>query len=257
MVAETEIPSRIQYLQTLPNLVKQVRALDQKAAEAYRMWRQALGQPDGEEQRIQFRKLDHKLQQIFPKFCYQAKVVQEMIESALRIDARFRASQDVVQKAGQSRNLAWQMTLVDVERQTMATMEEFVRMPCEVFLRNCIQLKTAALKFQQARCEMIQDHLRMVASIAGTYANRGLALPQLIREGIFGLIRALEKFGYQNERGFSPHAARRIRQSISDALAAKARLRQNFPRRAAREANKTPGITQEEPPLQVKAGNPQ
>jgi hypothetical protein len=71
LVADSEIRSRIQYLRILPNLVKEVRALDQKASAAYRMWRQALVQPNGEEHRTEFRKLDRELQQTFPRFCYE------------------------------------------------------------------------------------------------------------------------------------------------------------------------------------------
>ena len=114
------------------------------------------------------------------------------------------------------------MTLVDVERQTVETMEEFVRMPCEVFLRNCTQLKTAETRFQRARSELIRGHLHLAASIAETYSNRGLTLPELIRAGIFGLIRAVGKFGYRREWRFSAYAACWIRKSIRDALAAQA-----------------------------------
>lgn len=223
LVADSEIRSRSQYLQILPHLIKQVRALDQKAAAAYRKWRQALGQPEGEQHRAEFRKLDRKLQQTFPRFCYQAKVIQEMIAPAQSIAAAFRASQRGLLQAGQCRDSVCQMPLVDVERQAIETMEEFVRMPCEMFLRNCTQSKAAETRFQQARCELIQARLHLVASIAATYSNRGLTLPRLIREGIRGLIRAVEQFGYRHEWRFSTYGACWIRQGIRGALAAQPR----------------------------------
>ena len=158
--------------------------------------------PNGEEHRTEFRKLDRKLQQIFPTFRYQAKVIQEMSAIAQNIAARFRASQHVLQEAQRGRDSVCQ-SLVDVERQTIEAMEEFVRLPCEVFLRNCIQLKTAETRFQQARCELIRAHLHLVASMAGTYSNRGLPLPKLARHGVLGLLRAVKKFDYRHEWNFS------------------------------------------------------
>jgi RNA polymerase primary sigma factor len=191
LVSGSEVRSRIQYLPIFPNLIKETRMLDRKAAAAYRKWRQALGQPNGEEQRTEFRKLDRKLQQIFATFRYQAKVIQEMSAIAQNIAARFRASQHVLQEAQRGRDSVCQ-SLVDVERQTIEAMEEFVRLPREVFLRNCIQLKAAETRFQQARCELIRAHLHLVASMAGTYSNRGLPLPKLVRHGVLGLLRSEE-----------------------------------------------------------------
>jgi RNA polymerase primary sigma factor len=222
LVSDSEVRSRIQYLPILPNLIKEARVLDRKAAAAYRKWRQALDQLNGEEQRTEFRKLDRKLQQIFPTFRYQAKVIQEMSAIAQNIAARFRASQHVLQEAQRGRDSVCQ-SLVDVERQTIEAMEEFVRLPCEVFLRNCIQLKAAETRFQQARCELIRAHLHLVASMAGTYSNRGLPLPKLARHGVLGLLRAVKKFDYRHEWNFSTYAACWIRQSIHGALAAQPR----------------------------------
>ena len=248
LVADSEIRSRLQYLQVLPNLIKKARALDQKAAAAHREWRQALGQPDGEQRRVEFRKLDHKLQQIFPTFRYQAKVIQEMSAIAQNIAARFQASQHVLQEAQRDRDSVCQ-SLVDVERQTIEAMEEFVRLPCEVFLLNCIQLKTGGTRFQQARCELIRAHLHLVAFMAGTYSNRGLLLPKLARHGVLGLLRAVKKFDYRREWKFSTYAACWIRQSIRGALAAQ---RRHLPRPAppaAYQDHTSPGHPQEEPLL--------
>ena len=223
LVVDSEIQSRLQYLQRLPDLVKQVRKLDQKAAATYRRWRQARGRSEGEAHGTEFRKLDHKLQQTFPKFCYQTKVIQEMTRLAQNIAARLQASERVLQQAGRCRDSVCQMPLIDVEQQTIETMEEFVRMPSEVFQGHCTRLRAAGARFQQARCELIQGHLHLVASLAATHANRGLTLPELIRAGIFGLIHAVEKFRYRYEGRFSTYAACWIRQSIHGALATQPR----------------------------------
>ena len=248
LVSDSEVRSRIQYLPILPNLIKETRVLDRKAAAAYRKWRQALGQANGEEHRTEFRKLNRKLQQLFPTFRYQAKVIQEMSAIAQNIAARFRASQHVLQEAQRGRDSVCQ-SLVDVERQTIEAMEEFVRLPCEVFLRNCIQLKAAETRFQQARCELIRAHLHLVASMAGTYSNRGLPLPKLARHGVLGLLRAMKKFDYRHEWNFSTYAACWIRQSLRDALAAQPRQVPSPALPAACEDHTSPGHPQEEPHL--------
>jgi hypothetical protein len=218
LVAAPEIRGSVHYLRILPNLVKQVRALDHRAAVAYREWRQTLGQPNGQTNRAEFGKLDRELQQTLPGFCYQAKVIQKMIALAQGFAAKFRASQHVLERARRCGDPVCLMPRVDVERQTIEAMEAFVRMPCDVFLLNCSQLEAAETRFQQARCELIQNHLHLVASIAGRYSNGGLTLPELIGEGISGLIRAVEEFGYRHEWRFSTYAACWIRRSIRDAL---------------------------------------
>lgn len=248
LVSDSEVRSRIQYLPILPHLIKETRVLDRKAAAAHRKWRQALGQPNGEEHRTEFRKLDRKLQQIFPTFRYQAKVIQEMSAIAQNIAARFRASQHVLQEAQRGRDSVCQ-SLVDVERQTIEAMEEFIRLPGEVFLRNCIQLKAAETRFQQARCELIRAHLHLVASMAGTYSNRGLPLPKLARHGVLGLLRAVKKFDYRHEWNFSTYAACWIRQSIHGALAAQPRHMPSPVPPAASEDQMSSGHPQEEPHL--------
>jgi RNA polymerase nonessential primary-like sigma factor len=69
-----------------------------------------------------------------------------------------------------------------------------------------------------ARQSMIEHNLRLVVNIAKHYANRGLALLDLIEEGNLGLMHALDKF--EPERGFrfSTYATWWIRQNIERAI---------------------------------------
>jgi RNA polymerase primary sigma factor len=69
-----------------------------------------------------------------------------------------------------------------------------------------------------ARDQLVRANLRLVVSVARTYAGKGLAVEDLVGEGNMGLIRAAE--GYDPNAGtrFATYATYWIRQSIRRAL---------------------------------------
>ena len=76
---------------------------------------------------------------------------------------------------------------------------------------------------ERAHKELVESNLRLVISIAKQYVNRGLALSDLIQEGIIGLMRAAEKFEYHRGFKFSTYATWWIRQAVVRSIADQSR----------------------------------
>ena len=72
---------------------------------------------------------------------------------------------------------------------------------------------------EAARQKMIQSNLRLVVRIAKDYDNFGLSLMDLISEGNFGLIKAVERFDPDKGGKLSTYASWWIKQAIKRALA--------------------------------------
>src|SRR3954471_6035768 len=100
----------------------------------------------------------------------------------------------------------------------------------QLFLRDIAQrpLLTAAEEIalakriergdQAAKQRMIESNLRLVVSNPKRHPGLGLPFPDLIQEGILGLIRAVEKFDWRRGFKFSTYATWWIRQAMQRGL---------------------------------------
>src|SRR3954447_26670007 len=107
---------------------------------------------------------------------------------------------------------ALQLFLNEIRRYPLLTAAE------EIDLAKAIERGDMAAKER-----MINSNLRLVVSIAKKYQGQELCLLDLIQEGIFGLIRAAEKFDWRKGYKFSTYATFWIRQAIQRGIANRAR----------------------------------
>jgi RNA polymerase primary sigma factor len=103
---------------------------------------------------------------------------------------------------------------------------------------------------EAARQQMIAANLRLVVHWARRYQGRGIDLSDLIQEGTFGLMRAVEKFDWRRGFKFSTYATWWIRQSLQRAVQSKGRaIRLPEDAVAAEQAQERDGESSNEPHL--------
>ncbi|HEX8228323.1 MAG TPA: sigma-70 family RNA polymerase sigma factor [Chloroflexia bacterium] len=85
------------------------------------------------------------------------------------------------------------------------------------------KLRSEDARGRASRRRLIEANLRLVVSVARKYAGRGISLLDLIQEGNFGLLRAVDRFDYRKGHRFSTYATWWIRQAITRAIADQSR----------------------------------
>lgn len=71
--------------------------------------------------------------------------------------------------------------------------------------------------------ELLEGNLRFVITVSKQYQNQGLDLPDLIAEGNYGLMKAIENFDWSKNLRFISYAVWWVRQSILQSLNENAR----------------------------------
>src|SRR5581483_7356946 len=119
----------------------------------------------------------------------------------------------VIDDLAQQTTDAMALFLQEVRRYPLLTREQ------EVELAKRIEQGDLAAKER-----LVNSNLRLVISNARKYQGHDLPLLDLIQEGIFGLIRASEKFDWRKGFKFSTYATFWIRQAVQRGVANKARV---------------------------------
>jgi RNA polymerase primary sigma factor len=76
---------------------------------------------------------------------------------------------------------------------------------------------------QEIKRELIEGNLRFVITVSKQYQNQGLDFPDLVAEGNYGLIKAIENFDWSKKLRFISYAVWWVRQSILQSLNENAR----------------------------------
>jgi RNA polymerase primary sigma factor len=76
---------------------------------------------------------------------------------------------------------------------------------------------------EQIQQELLEGNLRFVITVSKQYQNQGLDLPDLIAEGNYGLMKAIENFDWTKRLRFISYAVWWVRQSILQSLNENAR----------------------------------
>jgi RNA polymerase primary sigma factor len=219
VIVDKKIESRDQHLKVLRQLAKKVRELDRKVDEKYARWQEASKASTKKKLFAEFKMLDRKLQETFPKFYYKQRVIEEMVLVTQNIYDKIQASLRAIGDLKRQRKSEPQRSIIKSEHQKIKALEGFARMPYEEYLKAQKELNQCAARTQQARAEMAEANLRLVISIAKKYTHRGLPFLDLIQEGNIGLMRGVEKFEYRRGYKFSTYATWWIRQGITRAIA--------------------------------------
>jgi len=82
---------------------------------------------------------------------------------------------------------------------------------------------TTELEKKQIQQELLEGNLRFVITVSKQYQNQGLDLPDLIAEGNYGLMKAIENFDWTKRLRFISYAVWWVRQSILQSLNENAR----------------------------------
>lgn len=90
-------------------------------------------------------------------------------------------------------------------------------------MEETAKLRSEDARGRASRRRLIEANLRLVVSVARKYAGRGISLLDLIQEGNFGLLRAVDRFDYRKGHRFSTYATWWIRQAITRAIADQSR----------------------------------
>ena len=161
------------------------------------------------------------MDQVTEKF---AQLEQDEMEEVLKAisDSGIKINEDVV-IVDNDIEMEKLMSQVYVDDPVKMYLKDIGKVPLLTQEQEIELAKRMAEGDEEAKKQLSESNLRLVVSIAKRYVGRGMLFLDLIQEGNFGLMKAVEKFDYTKGFKFSTYSTWWIRQSITRAIADQAR----------------------------------
>lgn len=137
-------------------------------------------------------------------------------------DSGIKVNEDV-EIAGDTEEMEKLMSQVYVDDPVKMYLKDIGKVPLLTQEQEIELAKRMSEGDEDAKRQLSESNLRLVVSIAKKYVGRGMLFLDLIQEGNFGLMKAVEKFDYTKGFKFSTYSTWWIRQSITRAIADQAR----------------------------------
>ena len=166
VIVDKKVESRAVHLSALRRLVKRVRALDLQLDKAFDHTLTVNGKAPPPKALKDFDRLNKTLQAYFAKFYYKPKVAEEVMLVSDNVSDQIQTTLRTINELQQRRKSTSATNQLAVERAKLLALEKFVRMPHTQFLGAHAEMKKAASRADQAKCEMAAANLRLVISIA-------------------------------------------------------------------------------------------
>jgi len=144
-----------------------------------------------------------------------AGAVTDAVSQLERLHTQFAACKRTAQKRDATGTLG--------ARRELRRLERAAGISASVLDAVLAAIRNAQEQVGAAKRVLIESNLRLVATIARRYRNRGLELADLIQEGNLGLMRAVDRFDHRRGYRFSTCAKWWIRKAITYAIADRAR----------------------------------
>jgi RNA polymerase primary sigma factor len=224
VVLESKIANREAHLLEMQRLVKQVQTADIQIEAAFQKWRQTTDTKLKQTAFKDFQKKHAKVGELFSKFCFIPKLIEEIASVVENVHERLQAGLKRIEQLKAIPASSLQKEQLASDREQIRSLELLARLPAEEICSSYKDMKRSADKMQQAKTELVEANLRLVISIAKRYNNRGLGLLDLIQEGNIGLMKAVDRFEYQRGYKFSTYATWWIRQAITRAIGDQSRI---------------------------------